>query len=112
MGVAAYNRGSNVIREQIAAQERPVEFVMMDNLNAIPKYEDAGTPSDTIHFGYDERGVWWAECPKTGFGYFYKSLREAVRRWRVVIRECRNGVWIADPMPPERLTIDALMKRR
>ena len=96
MGVAAYNRGSNAISQQISAESRPVEFEMMDNLNALPKYEDAGTPLAPIHFVYDPRGFWSAECPITGYGFWYKSLYEAVRRWNVNIIGWDNGIWLAE----------------
>jgi len=84
MGVAAYNRGSACIRKSISAGRRPVEFEFIEELNSLPKYEDAGNPLGDINFVFS-RGVWWAECPLTGFGYFYKTLREAVKRWKVVI---------------------------
>ena len=98
MGVAAYQRGNALIRRQFDADERKAEFQMMDNLNALPKFPDAGTPFGVIHFVHSH-GVWFAECPVTGFGYWYKTLREAVRRWRVTITEYRHGVWVAKPMP-------------
>jgi len=111
MGVAAYHRTSKVIRQRIAEQDRPVEFEMMDNLNAMPKYADAGQPFGPIQFVHSHSG-WWAECPKTGFGYWYPSLREAVRRWRCTIVGFNDGVWSAEPMRPEQLTIETLMCRR
>lgn len=100
MGVAASQRGSALIRRQCAANDRPVEFALMEELNAIPKYPDAGTPLGPLHF-VAHRNVWFAECPKTGFGYWYPTLREAVRRWRVTIIGYEHGVWHAVPMPKE-----------
>jgi hypothetical protein len=72
MGIAAYHRGSLSIRRQIETALRPVEFELMEHLNALPKYADAGTPFDEIRFAYSH-GAWWTECPQTGFGYHYKA---------------------------------------
>lgn len=54
------------------------------DLNAMPKYDGASTPFDDIHF-VQSHGGWFAECPTTGYGYWFKTLREAVRSWRVVV---------------------------
>lgn len=97
MGAAAYNRGSANIRRQIEAEQRPVEFEVMDELNALPRFPDAGTPFGLIEFVSD-RGGFWAQCPVTGFGFRYTTLREAVRRWRVEIIEYANGTWKAVPL--------------
>lgn len=101
MGVAAYNRASHVIRQKIAAEDRPSEFDFIDRLNSIEKYDDAGSPTEPLTFTHS-RGVWWVEadsCGSSGYGYWYKSLYEAVRRWRVEIVEYREpGVWIGIPI--------------
>lgn len=34
MGIAAYNRGTGAIRNEIDADARPVEFEIMERLNA------------------------------------------------------------------------------
>lgn len=96
MGVAAYNRGTEVIRRAIAEGDRPVEFQMMDRLNTMPRQSGAPTPFGPIHF-ISGRGGWFAECPVTGFGYWYKTLIQAVSAWRVDVVAYRNGVWIAQP---------------
>ena len=98
MGVAAYNRGSAAISRQIADEARPVEFQIMDELNALPKYDDAGTPFGDIRFVPGHGGV-WAECPTTGYGFWYRTLREAMRRWRVEIYACDHGIFTARPLP-------------
>ena len=95
MGIAAYNRGSAALSREIDADQRPVEFEIMDRLNALPKYEDAGKPFGPIEFVYDYRGFWVAQCPRTGFGFFYDTCAEAVRRWRVRIVAFDCGVWKA-----------------
>lgn len=78
------------------AEARPVEFEIMERLNALPKYADAGKPFGAIQFLYDPRGFWVAECPITGYGFFYATLHEAVKRWRVTITGFVNGVWLAE----------------
>jgi len=67
----------------------------MDRLNELEKYSDAGIPLGSIQFA-ESHGGWWAVCPLTGFGYFYKSLHEAVKRWNVVIVGYNDGVWEAE----------------
>ena len=96
MGIAAYNRGSAHIRREIDAGARPVEFEIIERLNALPKYPDAGKPFGPIQFIHDPRGFWVAECPVTGYGFFYTTLNEAVRRWRVQIVAYDCGVWKAE----------------
>ena len=96
MGAAAYQRGNKRISADIDAQQRASEFVLMDDLNALPKHEGASKPFGPIHF-IGSHGGWFAECPVSGFGYFYASLREAVRSWQVSITECRHGVFIGVP---------------
>ena len=97
MGVAAYQRGSASIRKQLEDEARAVEFVLMDRFNALPKHEDAGTPFGEIRFIGGHGGV-WAECPVTGFGYWYRTLSEAVRRWRVELYGYQHGIWLARPL--------------
>lgn len=96
MGVASYQRANDVIRNRIAENDRPVEFVMMEELNSLPKFEDAGRPFTDIWF-VPGHGGWCAECPRTGYGYWYKTLREAVRRWRVTINGYDGIRWLATP---------------
>ncbi len=95
MGIAAYNRGSLAISRQIDTEARPVEFEMMERLNALPKYRDAGKPFGPIQFVF-ANGGFWAQCPITGYGFWYRTLTEAVQRWRVQIVAFENGVWLAE----------------
>lgn len=97
MGAAAYARGSAAISAQIARGDRPVEFVMMDELNALPKKDKAPTPFGEIRF-VAGHGGFWAECPTTGFGYHYPTLREAVRSFRIEVYAYDNGAWLARPI--------------
>ena len=97
MGIAAYNRGSNAISRQLDADQKPVEFLMMDDLNALPK-----SPTHDSHLALynsvcDHHG-WWAECPVTKYGYCYPSLRQAVQSWQVTITEYNRGIWVAIPL--------------
>lgn len=98
MGAAAYNRGSKVVARQAAESARPVEFEIIERLNALPKFEDAGTPFGPVHFVASHGGV-FAECPVTGFGYWYPTLHETTRRWRVVVTgyDATIGAYIATP---------------
>jgi hypothetical protein len=96
MGITAYNRGSAALSREIDADQRPVEFEIMDRLNALPKYPDAAKVFGPIQFVVDsQRGGFWAECPVTGFGFWYRTLSEAVRRWRVTIVAFDHGKWSA-----------------
>ena len=97
MGVAAWNRGSSAVARQIEAERRPAEFVLMDDLTKLPKFEHAQRPFGDIRF-VAGNGGWWAECPATGRGVWYRTLRQAVRSWRVAIIGYANGVWQATPI--------------
>jgi len=98
MGIAAYARGSALTRRYIDSAARSVEFDLMEQLNALPKDETAPTPFGEIQF-VPGHGGWWAQCPKSGYGFHYPSLRMAVRRWRVEIYGYQDGCWLARPMP-------------
>lgn len=98
MGIAAYNRGTQALARQIDSERRSVEFEVMERLNALPKFADAGTPFGPINFVSDHGGF-WAQCPVTGFGYWYSTLSEAMQRWRVQIVAYDNGVWKAEVTP-------------
>ena len=84
MGAAAYNRGNALIARQCAANAPKPDAILLDALNAEPKRPGAPKPFGPVHF-IAGNGGWWAECPKTGFGYWHTSLRAAVRSLRVAI---------------------------
>lgn len=92
MGVAAYNRSSQAIREHINQDDRPREFEIIELAKALAKYPDAGTPFEPINFVFSHGGC-WAECPRTGFGYWYPTIYEAVRRWNVTLTGFCNGIF-------------------
>ena len=97
MGSAALHRGNKCIREQLCADATKREFEFMDMLNSLAKYPDASNPPVPIKFAWDGR-MWWAVAQKRGFsgyGYWYTSLHEAVRRWNVSITGYVRGEWIA-----------------
>src|SRR5260370_57921 len=96
MGIAAYNRGSQAIRERINQDARPREFEIIELANSLAKYPDAGTPFGPIEFAFSHGG-YWASCPHTGFGYWYPTLYEAVRRWNVTLTGFRNGIFESQP---------------
>lgn len=102
MGVAAYNRGTAAIRDRIEAENfRPREFEMMDILNSIPKNEDCGRPFGPVNIVKDSKGFWSIECPRTGYGYWYKTIHEIMRRWSVTIigYDPDTKIWSATPTP-------------
>jgi hypothetical protein len=69
---------------------------MMDELNSLPKAPKAPTPFGEIRF-VASHGGWWAECPTTGYGFHYPTLREAVRSFRVEVYAYADGCWMAAP---------------
>jgi hypothetical protein len=101
MGIAAYNRGTAALSARIDAEARPVEFEIIERLNALPKFVDAGTPFSKIRFIASRNGFWAQDAVKGdyGFGFWYATLPEAVQRWRVTIVAFEHGAWLAEPMP-------------
>ena len=98
MSVAAYNRGSKAISDQIAREARSPEWDVMGSLNATRRHADARMPWGPIHF-VKGHGGWWAECPKRGFGYHYPTLRAAIAAFHVTIvsYDATTRVWGRDP---------------
>lgn len=92
LGVAAYNRGSKLVSRQIESERLSREFEMMDDLNALPKRQGASTPWGPVHF-VAGHGGWWAQCPTTGFGYLFDTLRQAVTAYNVTITAIRFEPW-------------------
>jgi hypothetical protein len=111
MGAAAYNRGSQAISRQIDADAEAARahevFGMIDNLNAMPKAPNAPTPFGPIEYIFAHGGC-WATCPVTGFGYFYKTLREAVRAWNVDITGYVDGKWRSVPRRATRPSAESV----
>lgn len=98
MGIAAYNRGSAHIASQVDSESRQAVFFVMDALNAMTKYPDAGTPFSDVMF-LQGNGGWWivpADDPG-GFGFWYPDLREAIKRWMVEVVGYEQGRFVAHP---------------
>lgn len=98
MGVAAYNRGTQVIRRQTDSDMRDPVFILMDELNSLPKDPGARKPFQAVELDRGNGG-WWIACPVSGFGYWYKTLRKAVRAWDVVVTGYSNRKFTAEPTP-------------
>lgn len=98
MSNAAYNRGTAQLRSQIDAKARPVAYVMMDEINALPKAPGAATPFGETRITTGNGGF-WIECPVTGFGFWYKTLRAAVRGWNISLTgyDETTNTWTAEP---------------
>lgn len=98
MGVAAYNRGSALIRKQTDDEQRDPVFILIEDLNNAPKLDGAQRPFQSVQFTRGNGG-WWIECPVTGFGFWYKTLRKAVRSWLVTITayDAKTHTFTAEP---------------
>jgi hypothetical protein len=84
MGVAAYNRGNAVISRQLQVGAMDRLRADLNDLNATPKDPGAVAPWGPVDLVPGHEG-WWAECPTTGHGYWYRSLRAALRAWRIAV---------------------------
>ena len=87
MGIAAYNRGTRAISNQIDAKQRPVEFEIMDRLNGYPKGERKLLYPTVIRV--TAGGQWWLmNRPDRGWaenGIVYASARELFADWSITI---------------------------
>lgn len=101
MGAAAEHRGNRLIRDQLNAEQRDPIFQFMEDVNAQPKYPDAGYYPHPVTLS-PGNGGWWAEPEgfKAPYGYWYPSVREAVRRWRMelVAYDAPSATWRALPI--------------
>lgn len=86
MGIAAYNRGSQLVSRQIEEKQRPDLFRLLDDL--------ATEPQGTVELYQDtiarySNGAWYLmDRPEDGWSSYAKrfaNLREIVRAFRVVI---------------------------
>jgi len=84
MGIAAYNRGTRLLINQIDSDARPREFQDIEDLNALERFPHAETPFGPVQFSSGNSGF-WITCPTTGYGFWYSTLRNAVRSWKVTI---------------------------
>ena len=117
MGSAAYRRGSAVIRRTLDAEQRDPHFVLMEELNALARYADAGTPFAPTVIVYEPvRQLWWQLDPNkmwAGRGYAYTSLRDLCRLWHITLTgyDATTQTWTAVPRSA-RLTVEDCWGRR
>lgn len=110
MSVAAYNRGTRVIRQEIARGDKSLDVRLFEDLLAVALRSDGRMPfgPTVIRFGPGRGEVsimsrqdgGWAEQ-----AYTYRSLWRLVREWRVVITgygEDRYGEFLqCAPIPAQ-----------
>ncbi len=118
MGHAAYLRGSDSIARGIREdydREHPVEFEVMDRLNSLDKYPDAGSVTFDVDISMSH-GVWWIlpAGKHDSYGFWYPSLRELIMRWNITVTGYNDGDWFAVPQPTNcnRITVAACETRR
>ena len=96
MGAAAERRYRVFAARQATEGQKTMDQLFIADLNAIPKLAGAPVPWGEIVF-VCSHGGWWAECPTTGYGYWYRTLRVAVSSWAVAIFN-DNGRLIGLPL--------------
>lgn len=74
---------------------------MMDDLNAEPKDEGAARPFGVILI-CEGHGGWWATCPVSGFGFWHRTLRDAVRSYLVTVVSVDQRGWTCKPLAAVR----------
>jgi hypothetical protein len=98
MGIAAYNRGSHVIKQHGAVDENLRNtFELMNMLNALPKVHSDKVINQVLNtrvympftrgaVSYSH-GVFWLEntdyAQGKGFSYWYKTLKALVTAWDI-----------------------------
>lgn len=97
MGIAAYNRGSQVIANQIACDYpmKSQEVQIIERINGLPKYmgslECRGKHEPFFDVGviYPDLGGWMFADYDDPYGEvrFYKSLEDTVRSWDIYLLE-------------------------
>lgn len=95
MGAAAYNRGSKLIAQQCAAQV-DADMVRLEMFNAMPKRSDARRPFGPIEFA-PGHGGFWASCPVSGYGFWYRDLRDAIKSFDVDLVSVSGDTFHAVP---------------
>jgi hypothetical protein len=104
MGAKAEQRFKLKTRRDLEALARPAAFDLMDALNGLEKYPDAGVPPlSAVVLRYDGTR-WWVLDPGkmySGRGFWYATLHEAVKRWRIMIvgYDEAGEQWLAVPFP-------------
>lgn len=89
MSIAAYNRGSQVIADNIKKDypDKAFEFELMDRVNAQPKYPDSQRPVGSNFTITRVSSVYWLEdkdAPNKS-GKWYTTLSQCVRSWDIYL---------------------------
>lgn len=84
MSARSENRYKAFARREADAKMPDHIAILVADLNAQKKNEGARAPfmDAVLKQGH---GGWWMECPITGYGFWYKTIRAAVRAWRVTV---------------------------
>jgi hypothetical protein len=106
MSIKAYNRGSQAIANQMRQNDRPVEFEIMDNLNAIPKRNDARWIMQTAKIIRGNSGFWITGSSPVSFGFWHKRLRDLMASWRITVTgyDATKQEWTVEPTEPTTTT--------
>lgn len=120
MGIAAYNRGSQAIANQIARDfpMRDTAFVTMDRINNLPKKT---LPKEEILRGKRKplldkyaiqhdatRNCYWMMNPESmheGFSRIYPTLKDAITSWDdfyLTGYDDSTGIWTAEVITQEK----------
>lgn len=100
MGAAARQRGDRLIRQQCAAEDRSPAMALLADLAAIVPHPQAQAPWGPCDI-VEGHGGWWLTCPLTGFGFWYKTLRQCFIEWRITPTGYADGVYHVAPVPKE-----------
>jgi len=84
MGAASENRYAAFAARQATCNNPTLTELFVRDLNLVPKDKRAMVPFGDILF-VASHGGWFAECPVTGYGFWYKTVREAVSAWHVAV---------------------------
>jgi hypothetical protein len=106
MGIAAYNRGTKALREMIDRQQRPREFVLMDELTKYSAERAQKTVFAPTVIRQDQTGFYLMNRPDKGwaeFSYMFDSIWAVAREWRLVFtglgRDQYSTIWTVSPAP-------------
>lgn len=72
------------------------------DLNRIDRNDDAKTPLSDVILQYDKyHDVWWIMDKikkESSLSYWYKTLRELIKHWNIIITDYANNEFIASPI--------------
>lgn len=84
MGIAAYNRGSKRISEDLSAEDQQGLRALVEDLQAIQPNPKSRAPWGPTIIS-EGHGGWWIECATKRSGYWFKNLRDIFRSFRLRI---------------------------